>query len=115
MAILDTLWYAYARARQWIEEEANFFRLHLIYFTFVPLIAAGIFYGVNGEFHIRECSVLPHEARIEDAKRSWDGLSDLRTATLNCVVGWLTFGAWFCHGVVVGHCMIDLQRSVPTS
>ncbi|KAI0638942.1 TrkH-domain-containing protein [Trametes polyzona] len=52
MAFLDQLYDAYDRLRQWVEEEANFFRLHLIYFTFVPLIAAGIFYGVNGEFHI---------------------------------------------------------------
>lgn len=59
MAVLDVLWDIYDRLRQWIEEEANFFRLHLVYFTFVPLIAAGIFYGVNGEFHIRECPCQP--------------------------------------------------------
>ncbi|OSD05765.1 TrkH-domain-containing protein [Trametes coccinea BRFM310] len=52
MAILDSVSDYYARVRQWIEEEANFFRLHLIFFTFTPLVAAGIFYGVNGEFHI---------------------------------------------------------------
>ncbi|KAI0367488.1 TrkH-domain-containing protein [Pilatotrama ljubarskyi] len=52
MAVLDTLSDAYDRVRQWIEEEANFFRLHLIYFTVTPLVAAGIFYAVNGEFHI---------------------------------------------------------------
>ncbi|KAH9891144.1 TrkH-domain-containing protein [Cubamyces lactineus] len=52
MAISDTLYYAYSRVRQFIEEEANFFRLHLIFFTFTPLVAAGIFYAVNGEFHI---------------------------------------------------------------
>ncbi|TBU58845.1 TrkH-domain-containing protein [Dichomitus squalens] len=52
MAILDSLRDHYAQVRQWIEDEVNFFRLHLVYFTFVPLIAAGIFYGANGEFHI---------------------------------------------------------------
>ncbi|KAI0358915.1 TrkH-domain-containing protein [Trametes cingulata] len=52
MAVLDILSDAYDRIRQWIEEEANFFRLHLIYFTLTPLVAAGIFYAVNGEFHI---------------------------------------------------------------
>ncbi|KAI0762545.1 TrkH-domain-containing protein [Fomes fomentarius] len=52
MATLDTIYDTYARIRQWIEEEVNFFRLHLIFFTVTPLIAACIFYGVNGEFHI---------------------------------------------------------------
>ncbi|OCH94151.1 TrkH-domain-containing protein [Obba rivulosa] len=42
----------WTRIRQEIKEEANFFRLHLLYFLSVPLIAAGIFYGANGEFHI---------------------------------------------------------------
>ena len=54
MAFTDTLYYASARVTQWIEKELNFFRLHLIYFTVVPLIASGIFYASNGEFHIRE-------------------------------------------------------------
>ena len=54
MPLLDTLQDHYAQLRQWVEDEINFFRLHLIYFTFVPLIAAAIFYAANGEFHIRE-------------------------------------------------------------
>lgn len=29
--------------------EANFFRIHLFYFTVVPLISSGIFYGANGQ------------------------------------------------------------------
>ena len=57
MAILDSLKDHYTQVRQWIEDEVNFFRLHLIYFTIVPLIAAGIFYAANGEFHIREWSM----------------------------------------------------------
>ncbi|KAI0761664.1 TrkH-domain-containing protein [Trametes elegans] len=52
MALLDSLYDTWARVRQWFEEEANFFRIHLTFFTFTPLIAAGIFYGVNGEYHI---------------------------------------------------------------
>ncbi|KAI0719098.1 TrkH-domain-containing protein [Cerioporus squamosus] len=52
MALLDSLHDTYARIRQWIEEEVNFFRLHLLFFTLTPLVAAGIFYGVNGEFQI---------------------------------------------------------------
>ena len=58
MALLDSLYDTWARVRQWFEEEANFFRIHLTFFTFTPLIAAGIFYGVNGEYHIRECFLL---------------------------------------------------------
>ncbi|KIJ31257.1 hypothetical protein M422DRAFT_104826, partial [Sphaerobolus stellatus SS14] len=30
----------------------NFYRIHVLVFTFTPLIAAGIFYASNGEFHI---------------------------------------------------------------
>lgn len=42
----------FARLRAWIDEEANFFRVHLIFFTFTPLIFAAIFWGVNGEFPV---------------------------------------------------------------
>ncbi|KAI0802967.1 cation transport protein-domain-containing protein [Irpex lacteus] len=38
--------------RDWLKKELNFFRVHLLFFLFVPLISAGIFYGANGEFHI---------------------------------------------------------------
>ncbi|EMD41450.1 hypothetical protein CERSUDRAFT_110026 [Gelatoporia subvermispora B] len=47
-----TLSFNWTRIWQRIEEEANFFRIHLLYFLLVPLVAAGIFYGANGEFHI---------------------------------------------------------------
>jgi hypothetical protein len=30
----------------------TFYRLHLTAFTIIPLIAAGIFYGCNGRFHV---------------------------------------------------------------
>ncbi|KAL7412684.1 cation transport protein-domain-containing protein [Mrakia frigida] len=30
----------------------NFYRIHLIFFTFTPIIASGIFYASNGEIHI---------------------------------------------------------------
>ncbi|OBZ78734.1 hypothetical protein A0H81_00278 [Grifola frondosa] len=42
----------YARIRKWIEEEANFFRLHLLFFLLVPLIAGAIFYAVNGKYPV---------------------------------------------------------------
>ena len=35
-----------------IRREANFFRIHLSAFVFVPLISSGIFYASNGRFHI---------------------------------------------------------------
>lgn len=46
------------RLKNWLEKELNFFRIHLLVFTFVPLIVSGILYGVNGEFHIRESQLL---------------------------------------------------------
>jgi len=33
-------------------QESNFYRLHLVFFTVVPLIASGIFFAGNGEFII---------------------------------------------------------------
>ena len=54
MALSDSIYDSYTRFRQWIEEEVNFFRLHLVFFTITPLITSFIFYGVNGQFHIRE-------------------------------------------------------------
>ena len=76
MAITDTLYYAYSRVRQFIEEEANFFRLHLLFFTFTPLVAAGIFYAVNGEFHIREYLQSCRTAEVKGTGRecTWDVL-----------------------------------------
>lgn len=44
--------------REWIKRESNFFRIHLLFFLLVPLISAAIFYGANGEFHIRELFLL---------------------------------------------------------
>jgi hypothetical protein len=41
MTIWDVIW-----------REANFFRIHLTSFLFVPLIFSGIFYASNGRFHI---------------------------------------------------------------
>ena len=36
----------------WFLHRVTFFRLHLAAFTFIPLIASGIFYGSNGEYKI---------------------------------------------------------------
>ena len=47
--------FTYAAAKEFIEREANFYRIHLLFFTLVPLILSGIFYAANGEYHIREC------------------------------------------------------------
>ncbi|KAI0078494.1 TrkH-domain-containing protein [Panus rudis PR-1116 ss-1] len=38
--------------RERIKHELNFFRVHLLFFLFVPLISAIIFWAVNGQFHI---------------------------------------------------------------
>lgn len=48
----------FPRLKAWLERELNFFRIHLLVFTFVPLIVSGILYGLNGEFHIRESHIL---------------------------------------------------------
>lgn len=36
----------------WFLEHVTFYRLHLAAFTFVPLIASGVFYASNGRFKI---------------------------------------------------------------
>ncbi|KAH7102157.1 cation transport protein-domain-containing protein [Auriculariales sp. MPI-PUGE-AT-0066] len=44
-----------ATLRHWkvaIYNQLNFYRIHLIIFTFTPLIFSGIFYGANGRYHI---------------------------------------------------------------
>lgn len=45
---------AFSAVKESIEREANFYRIHLLFFTFVPLILSGIFYAANGEYRIRE-------------------------------------------------------------
>ncbi|KAH8115409.1 cation transport protein-domain-containing protein [Phellopilus nigrolimitatus] len=35
-----------------IQNNLNFFRVHVLFFTFTPLIFSGIFYAANGEIHI---------------------------------------------------------------
>jgi len=40
--------------KELIEREGNFYRIHLLFFTFVPLILSGIFYAANGRYPIRE-------------------------------------------------------------
>uniref|UniRef100_A0A0W0GBM9 Putative potassium transporter n=1 Tax=Moniliophthora roreri TaxID=221103 RepID=A0A0W0GBM9_MONRR len=40
------------KLKDFISKEATFFRIHLIAFTFVPLICSGIFYACNGRFRI---------------------------------------------------------------
>ncbi|RDX49309.1 hypothetical protein OH76DRAFT_1403887 [Lentinus brumalis] len=38
--------------KSYVFRHLNFYRVHLVFFTFTPLIFSGIFYAVNGEFHI---------------------------------------------------------------
>lgn len=40
--------------REWLKKEANFFRVHLLFFLIVPLISAGIFYAANGRYPVGE-------------------------------------------------------------
>lgn len=42
----DLLWQP---LRRFSGNHLNFYRVHLIYFTFLPLFAASIFYASNGE------------------------------------------------------------------
>ena len=37
-----------------LRKELNFFRIHLLFFLIVPLISSVIFWGANGQFHIRK-------------------------------------------------------------
>ncbi|KDR75691.1 hypothetical protein GALMADRAFT_248309 [Galerina marginata CBS 339.88] len=37
---------------QWIVGQLNFYRIHLLFFTFTPLIFSGIFYASNGRYKI---------------------------------------------------------------
>ncbi|OSD00246.1 TrkH-domain-containing protein [Trametes coccinea BRFM310] len=41
-----------ADIQAYILRHLNFYRVHLLFFTFTPLIFSGIFYASNGEFHI---------------------------------------------------------------
>ncbi|KAI0628944.1 cation transport protein-domain-containing protein [Trametes polyzona] len=41
-----------ADAKAYVRRHLNFYRVHLLAFTFIPLIFSGIFYAGNGEYHI---------------------------------------------------------------
>lgn len=41
--------------KDWVKREANFFRIHLLFFLLVPLVSAGIFYAANGRYPVSEC------------------------------------------------------------
>ena len=49
---------------QWVKREANFFRIHLLFFLLVPLVSAGIFFAANGAYPVgklhRVCSETGH-------------------------------------------------------
>ena len=40
--------------REWVKKEANFFRVHLLFFLVVPLVSAAIFYAANGQYPVGE-------------------------------------------------------------
>ena len=44
--------FTYAAVKGLIKREANFYRIHLLFFTFVPLVLSGVFYAANGQYHI---------------------------------------------------------------
>lgn len=47
--------FTFAAVKELVKREANFYRIHLLFFTLVPLILSGIFYAANGQYHIGEC------------------------------------------------------------
>lgn len=38
---------------EWIQDELNFFRIHLIVFTFLPLFASVVYWGANGQYKVK--------------------------------------------------------------
>ncbi|VDC01027.1 unnamed protein product [Peniophora sp. CBMAI 1063] len=44
---------AWGKAMQWADDNLNFFKIHVLAFTFIPLICAAILYACNGRFPIR--------------------------------------------------------------
>ncbi|KAI9507993.1 cation transport protein-domain-containing protein [Russula earlei] len=43
---------SFQRVYSFFYSNLNFYRLHILYFTFTPLLFSGIFYATNGRFHI---------------------------------------------------------------
>lgn len=43
---------ALGRLQHYLLKEATFFRLHVVAFTFVPLVCSGIFYACNGQYPV---------------------------------------------------------------
>jgi hypothetical protein len=42
----------YENLRDFIKREATFFRLHVLAFVIVPLVAAAVFWACNGRFEV---------------------------------------------------------------
>jgi len=61
-----------------VKKELNFYRIHLLFFTIVPLIVSGIFYAANGQFRIDyiDCLFLCYSALTVT------GLSTVNLSTL---------------------------------
>lgn len=61
--------------------KSNFFRIHLFYFTFTPLLLSGILYASNGRFHVAyiDCLFLCYSAMTANG---------LTTADLSPMTAW---------------------------
>ena len=71
--------------RDWVKKEANFFRIHLLFFLLLPLVAAGIFVAANGQYPVGKCHFrrpqLSYRAQVERRPQTgrWPCVPDLGT------------------------------------
>ncbi|KZT72263.1 hypothetical protein DAEQUDRAFT_26204 [Daedalea quercina L-15889] len=86
----------------------NFFRIHLLVFTFTPLIFSGILYGANGEYHISYVDCL----FLCVTSMTVCGLATVDLSTLTPFQQFLLF-AQMCLGspVLVSWVMVYMRRS----
>ncbi|KAL7414479.1 cation transport protein-domain-containing protein [Mrakia frigida] len=83
-----------------LEQHLNFFRIHLIAFTIIPLFFSGIFYGANGQFRIEyiDSLFLCFSAMTVTGLTTVNlsTLTGLQQAILFClmILGDLTFVSW---------------------
>ncbi|KAI0317188.1 cation transport protein-domain-containing protein [Amylostereum chailletii] len=48
----------YARILSWLQRHLNFYRIHILYFIFSPLVFSAVFFACNGEFTIKYVDAL---------------------------------------------------------
>ena len=51
-------WLSPSSLKSHLKVELNFFRIHLLFFTFVPLVFSAIFWASNGEFPVQYIDAL---------------------------------------------------------